>query len=285
EELIPLLNPGDLIIDGGNSHYLDTQRRFEELEKIGIDFIGSGVSGGEQGALLWPSIMPSGHEGAYGRIQHILEDIAADAPSGGKCCAFIGQGGAGHFVKMVHNGIEYAEMQLIAEIYAFLRYSGAYATDEIADIMEQWGREGCNSYLLEITIQILREKDEHGQLILDQILDQAGNKGTGSWTTIAAAKLGVPIPSLTAALYARYQSAFKQERVTNAKYLNEHVAQVKIDWSDLKYLYQFSRIMNHHQGIHLINSASAFYKWNINLRSLLKVWSAGCIIRSELLTE
>ena len=285
KDLIPLLDAGDLIIDGGNSHYHDTQRRFETLQKEGLHFIGCGVSGGEQGALLGPSIMPGGDSKAYGQIRKILEHIAADAPSGGKCCAFIGKGGAGHFVKMVHNGIEYGEMQIIAEMYAILRYSLGYSTELIAQTFKEWASKGCNSYLLEITINILLEKDEKGQLILDQILDQAGNKGTGSWTTIAAAQLGVPIPTLTAALFARYQSAFKDERVENAKHFDSHIKKLALEPQQLMKLYQFSRIINHHQGLRLIKTASDKFEWNINLKSLLQVWSAGCIIRSELLVH
>lgn len=285
KELTPLLEPEDLIIDGGNSHYEDTQRRYDTLQKESIYFLGCGVSGGEQGALLGPSIMPGGDAKAYQSVQNILEDIAADAPSGGKCCALIGAGGAGHFVKMVHNGIEYGEMQLIAEVYSIFRESMGFDALEIADTFKQWAAEGISSYLLEITISILQEKNEQGDLILDKILDQAENKGTGSWTTIAAAQLGVPIPSLTAALFARYQSSFKQERVENAQHLNSHTTAVNLDPQQLKALYQFSRIMNHHQGIRLIQAASTTFDWHINLKSLLNVWSAGCIIRSELLEQ
>lgn len=283
QDLLPFLQSGDLIIDGGNSHYADTQRRFETLQKEEIHFIGCGVSGGEQGALLGPSIMPGGDEKAYANVKKIMEDIAANAPSGGKCCALIGVGGAGHFVKMVHNGIEYGEMQLIAEVYSILRYSLNYKPELIANIFKQWASEGLSSYLLEITINILLEKNNEGQLILDQILDQAGNKGTGSWTTIAAAELGVPIPSLTAALFARYQSSFKKERVENAKIFTNNILNTNLDLVGLKNLYQLSRIMNHHQGICLIKAASDQFQWNINIKNLLKVWSAGCIIRSELL--
>jgi 6-phosphogluconate dehydrogenase len=283
QDLLPFLESGDLIIDGGNSHYADTQRRFEALQKKVIHFIGCGVSGGEQGALLGPSIMPGGDAKAYANIKNIMEDIAADAPSGGKCCALIGVGGAGHFVKMVHNGIEYGEMQVIAEVYSILRYSLNYTPEWIANTFKQWASEGINSYLLEITINILLEKNETGQLVLDQILDQAGNKGTGSWTTIAAAQLGVPIPSLTAALFARYQSSFKNERVENSTFFTNNILETNLDLVALKNLYQLSRIMNHHQGICLIKAASDKFEWDINLKSLLKVWSAGCIIRSELL--
>ncbi len=283
EELVPLLQDGDLIIDGGNSHYADTQRRFEDLQKKAIHYIGCGVSGGEQGALLGPSIMPGGEAAAYANVQKILEDIAADSPSGGKCCDLIGVGGAGHFVKMVHNGIEYGEMQLIAEVYSVLRYSMGYSTDLIASTFKQWSAEGCSSYLLEITINILVEKDDKDELILDQILDQAGNKGTGSWTTIAAAQLGVPIPTLTAALYARYQSSYKNERVENSKRFTNNVVKTNLDLEALRNLYQHSRIINHQQGISLIKAASEKFKWDINIKNLLHVWSAGCIIRSELL--
>lgn len=285
QELVPLLQAGDLIMDGGNSHYLDTQRRFESLQEKDIHFIGCGVSGGEKGALNGPSIMPGGNAKAYENVRNLMEDIAADAPTGGKCCALIGVGGAGHFVKMVHNGIEYGEMQLIAEVFSVLRYSFGLHPDRIAHVFKGWAAEECDSYLLEITIKILGEKDHKGQLILDQILDQAGNKGTGSWTTIAAAELGIPIPTLTAALYARYQSSFKEERVTNSKWFSNNIQKTELDLTALKNLYQASRIMNHHQGISLIKAASDKFKWDINLKNLLKVWSSGCIIRSELLEK
>ena len=216
ENLIPLLDKGDLIIDGGNSHYKLTQARNDKLANHGIYFIGTGVSGGEEGALKGPSIMPGGEKEAYALIQNELESIAAKDKNGHACCGHIGRGGAGHFVKMVHNGIEYAEMQLIAETYGILKNSAKMSNGEISAVFEQWLSEGASSYLLEITVKILRKK-EGSQDLIDIILDKAGNKGTGSWTTIAACELGVPTPTLTAALFARYQSAFKEIRTEAEK--------------------------------------------------------------------
>ncbi len=283
-ELKSLLDKGDVIIDGGNSHYKETERRSQELESVGIDYIGTGVSGGEEGALKGPSIMPGGTPSAYPKVSQYLEKIAARDRWGGGCCTYIGKGGAGHFVKMVHNGIEYAEMQLLAEVYSILIRRGQTA-DEIADILSEWTDTDISSYLLEITVDILRKKEGDVPLI-DKILDQAGNKGTGSWTTIAAAELGVPIPTMTAALFARYISAFKTERVQAATLYPKGSSQAKsMDIESLKKGYQLARIINHHQGIHLIDAASVAYNWGLNFSELARIWTNGCIIRSELMHE
>ena len=198
--LTPHLEEGDIIIDGGNSHYKETERRFQSLKEKGIRYIGAGVSGGEEGALNGPSIMPGGSEDGYREAEEILTAIAAKDTEGSDCCTYIGKGGAGHFVKMVHNGIEYAEMQLIAEVYGILRYGLSYGHEQIADLLESWTKTDSGSYLVEITAEILRKKEGDDYLI-DIILDRAGNKGTGSWTTIAACELGVAIPTITAALF------------------------------------------------------------------------------------
>ncbi len=282
ESLLPHLDKGDILIDGGNSHYRDTSRRMKALEAQGYHYIGSGVSGGEEGARRGPSIMPGGSPEAYQAIKAYLEAIAAKDKNGLPCCAFIGKGGAGHFVKMVHNGIEYAEMQLIAECYGLLRYGAGYSPDEIAKVFESWMKQNLGSYLLEISIDILRKREGQGWLI-DKILDKAGNKGTGSWTSIAAAELGVPVTMITAALYARYTSSYKTERLANHKLYNISKKRGSVDLEYLKSAYQLARIINHHQGMQLIVSAGKEYDWQLNLSEIARIWTNGCIIRSQLM--
>ena len=286
ESMIPILDSGDILIDGGNSHYKDTRRRMDYLESKNMHFIGCGVSGGEEGARKGPSIMPGGSENAYAYVNKYLETIAARDKSGNGCCAFIGKEGAGHFVKMVHNGIEYAEMQLIAEAYGLLRFGGGLSPDEVSEIFESWMTEGLGSYLLEITISILKTKEKEGWLI-DKILDKAGNKGTGSWTTIAAAELGVPVTLITAALFARYTSSFKMERVENSKVYNFQNNNISkgINKEELKNAYQIARIINHHQGFHLLQAASITYDWHLNFSAIARIWTNGCIIRSTLMEQ
>jgi len=284
DTLIPMLDKGDLIIDGGNSHYKLTQQRNDKLAQHGLYFIGTGVSGGEQGALKGPSIMPGGEPNAYEICKDALESIAAKDKNGQACCGHIGKGGAGHFVKMVHNGIEYAEMQLLAEMYGLLRNAAGYDTDFIANLFEQWTKTDLNSYLLEITVEVLRKK-EGEQHLVDIILDKAGNKGTGSWTTIAACELGVPVNTLTAALFARYQSAFKSERVVNEQLYGNSSNPQKIDLTKLADAYKIARIINHHQGLELIYQASETYNWNIDMPEVARIWTNGCIIRSALMED
>lgn len=285
-ELIPLLEPGDVLIDGGNTHYKDTQRRMDQLAKLDIHLIGSGVSGGEEGALKGPSIMPGGEQEAYQLVQPYLEKIAARDKNNGSCCTWIGKGGAGHFVKMVHNGIEYAEMQLLAETYFLLRRTLGLNPDAIADALEQWAHTSTNSYLLEITVQILRKK-ENGTWLLDQILDAASNKGTGGWATAAAAELGIPATMISEALFARYLSAFVEERQKASEELPlpTHTRMHALTPDDISHAYQLARIVNHHQGIHLISAASETYQWNLNLPELARIWTNGCIIRSALMEQ
>ncbi|MEM9549006.1 MAG: NADP-dependent phosphogluconate dehydrogenase [Bacteroidota bacterium] len=284
DTLIPLLDKGDLIIDGGNSHYKLTQARNDRLAEHDIFFIGTGVSGGEEGALKGPSIMPGGEKEAYQIIQRELEAIAAKDKEKMACCGHIGKGGAGHFVKMVHNGIEYAEMQLIAEIYGVLKTGAQLSNNEISDIFSGWLKTDLSSYLLEITVDILRKKEGDKHLI-DIILDKAGNKGTGSWTTIAACELGVPVPTLTAALFARYQSAFKSERTKAESVYRMSTETIKVDLVQLQKAYKMARIINHHQGIHLIQTASDVHEWKVNLAEVARIWTNGCIIRSQLMEQ
>ncbi len=283
--LVSLLSEGDLIIDGGNSHYKDTERRFQTLAKQNIGYIGTGVSGGELGALNGPSIMPGGSEKAYLEVENILTAIAAKDKNENACCAFIGKGGAGHFVKMVHNGIEYAEMQLIAEVYGLLRFSMQKTPDEIAEIFSRWNKGRSKSYLLEITADILRKKEGDAYLI-DLILDKAGNKGTGSWTTIAACELGVAIPTITAALFARYQSADFDARQKAASLFNSKSEPIEIEIDNVLHAaYEQARFINHHQGFDLIHQASSQYNWNIDTKELARIWTNGCIIRSKLMED
>ena len=284
EQLLPLLETGDVIIDGGNAHYKETERRNQLLADKGILFVGTGVSGGEEGALKGPSIMPGGSVAAYQLVQPYLEKIAAKDVRQTTCCAHIGEGGAGHFVKMVHNGIEYAEMQLIAECYALLRWGTKLPPNEIADLFSEWRTKDLDSYLLKISANILRKKEGESWL-LDQILDQAGNKGTGSWTTIAACELGIPVPTISAALFARYQSAFKTERTEAAQKYATSYQSFGADPAQLEQAYRLARIINHHQGFHLIVAASENHQWNIQLSELARIWTNGCIIRSTLMQQ
>lgn len=278
------LQEGDIIIDGGNSHYKDTQRRYDGLMAKGIKYMGCGVSGGEEGALKGPSIMPGGSTTGYADVEEILTAIAAKDLQQNSCCSYVGSGGAGHFVKMVHNGIEYAEMQLIAEVYGLLRFAIGTSQEEIAGIFADWSGTDSASYLLEISADILRKKEGEAYLI-DLILDRAGNKGTGSWTTIAACELGVAIPTITAALYARYQSSYYEARQRAATIYPQQTGSVDSEIKDIRVAYQQARIINHHQGLALISKASATYEWNINLPELARIWTNGCIIRSALMQE
>lgn len=283
-KISPLLTAGDVLIDGGNSHYKDTERRQQQLGTLGIHYLGTGVSGGEEGALHGPSIMVGGEEAAYEKVSIFLEAIAAVDGRGGTCCARVGNGGAGHFVKMVHNGIEYAEMQFLAEVYGILRWGQRLSPDEIANVFEGWLHTKANSYLLSISKDILRKREGTGWLV-DSILDTAENKGTGGWTTTAAAELGVPIPTIAEALFARYSSSYKNLRMQ----LNEEIPlsgeAVNFTTEDLLKAYSLARISNHQQGFHLIESASRQMKWDIPLPSLARIWTNGCIIRSSLMED
>ena len=282
-DLLPHLSDGDIIIDGGNSNYNKTKERYDYLKSKNIHFIGTGVSGGEEGALKGPSIMPSGDKEAYKKVQPFLETIAAKDDNDLPCCTYIGPEGSGHFVKMVHNGIEYAEMQLLAEVFSILSAAGKNP-DEIADILENW-KKTAGSYLMDITVDILRKK-EGSDWLVNKILDKAGNKGTGNWTTIATAELGVPSTMIAAALFARYTSFFKEDRVEASKtFRRDKDLNFKISTTDLLNTYQFARIINHYQGLQLIQQASNTYNWDLNLSEIARIWTAGCIIKSELMVE
>ena len=282
ENLLPFLTSGDVLIDGGNSHFEETKARFDYLESKNIHFIGSGVSGGEEGALKGPSIMPGGDPEVYEIVKPYLEAIAARDANGLPCSTYVGPKGSGHFVKMVHNGIEYVEMQLLAEVFSILKFQGN-TYDQIANTFESWN--DSSSYLLEITIDILRKK-EGNDWLLDKILDKAGNKGTGNWTAVAAAQLGIPSTLVTSALFARYISFFKEDRI---KVSGIYPAGGKLDLSisadDLQKAYQFARIINHYQGFKLIAETSSINNWKLNLSEIARIWTNGCIIRSSLMVD
>jgi 6-phosphogluconate dehydrogenase len=288
EQIKPYLEPSDIIIDGGNSYFMDTERREKQLKSEGFNFIGSGVSGGEKGALWGPSLMPGGDRDAYEQIRPIWEAIAAKVDDG-PCVTYIGPGGAGHFVKMVHNGIEYGDMQLIAEAYDIMRRVLGMSADEMADVFDEWNRGDLESFLIEITAQILRVKDpETGKPLVDLVLDKAGQKGTGKWTSAVALDLGIPIPTINAAVDGRNISARKDERVEASKEIGgpagtkyegdraEMIAAVR----DALYA---SKICSYAQGMNLIQAGSEHYDWGINLGETSRIWKGGCIIRAQFL--
>lgn len=281
-QLLPFLDKNDIIIDGGNSLYTDTIRRSRALDFKNIYFVGCGISGGEEGARKGPSIMPGGSIKAYKQIAPILEVIAAKDKNNNPCCTHIGSDGAGHFVKMVHNGIEYAEMQLLAEIYAVL--STRHTNEEIADILSTWNTRNEASYLLEITINILRKK-EGNDYIIDRILDKALSKGTGSWSSKVALDLGIPSTMISSAVFARYMSTFKEKRVQFSKSIKKKSSSKRIKYKSLERAYGFARIINHQQGFKLIQHASVDYNWNLNLSEIARIWTNGCIIRSKLIEQ
>lgn len=282
EQLVPLLQENDIIIDGGNSHYLDTKRRVDYLAEKGIQFIGCGVSGGEKGARKGPSIMPGGSLSSYKEVANVLEAIAAKDAYGDACCAYIGPEGAGHFVKMVHNGMEYAEMQLLAELYAIL--SNTMNNEEIAALFTEWNKGDLASYLLKITARILLKKEGNSYLV-DLILDKAGNKGTGSWSSKAAFDLGVPSTMMSAAVFARYISSFKEKRTALSGLLVHDSKQREVRVGALKNAYRFARLINHHQGFLLMQQASETYGWNLSLSEIARIWTNGCIIKSKCMTR
>ncbi|WP_452232933.1 NADP-dependent phosphogluconate dehydrogenase [Lacinutrix sp. MEBiC02595] len=283
EDLLPYLSKNDILIDGGNSNYLKTKERGDYLKTKGIHFIGTGVSGGEEGALNGPSIMPSGDLEAYNKVKPFLDKIAAKDKNNVPCSTYVGPEGSGHFIKMVHNGVEYVEMQLLAEVCTILEASGQNL-DEIANTLETW-KSTADSYLLEITIDILRKKEGTDWLV-KKILDKAGNKGTGNWTTIASAELGVPSTLIASALFSRYISFYKEERLQlNKIFKSENSSVVHSTSSEILEAYQFARIINHYQGFKLISEASNKFSWDLNLSEIARIWTNGCIIRSTLMEE
>ncbi|XP_013115590.1 6-phosphogluconate dehydrogenase, decarboxylating [Stomoxys calcitrans] len=285
EQLLPLLSPGDVIIDGGNSEYLDTARRCDELKAKGIFFVGSGVSGGEEGARYGPSLMPGGHPEAWPLIKPIFQAICAKAGDE-PCCDWVGEGGAGHFVKMVHNGIEYGDMQLICEAYHIMTSLGM-KPDEIAQEFDKWNSEELDSFLIEITADILKYKDSKGHL-LERIRDTAGQKGTGKWTAIAALQYGIPVTLIGEAVFSRCLSALKDERVSASKQLSGPNTPIKVDdlktfLNDIKHALYCAKIVSYAQGFMLMREAANVSKWNLNYGGIALMWRGGCIIRSVFL--
>jgi 6-phosphogluconate dehydrogenase len=288
DQLMPLLERGDIVIDGGNSHFSDSQRRFEALRDKGIRFIGSGVSGGEEGARHGPSIMPGGDAEAWPHVKDILQSIAAKV-DGEPCCDWVGSGGSGHYVKMVHNGIEYGDMQLIAEAYQLLHEGLGLSAAELGDVFEAWNRGVLDSYLIEITRDIMRVRDEDGAPLLDKILDAAGQKGTGKWTSNSALDLGMPVTLIGEAVFARALSALKDER----KRASEKLAGPKVALSGERKAFvdcveralYCSKIVSYAQGYMLLREASREYGWNLNFGSIALMWRGGCIIRSRFLGD
>ena len=289
DELRPLLDKGDIIIDGGNAYFEDTIRRNKMLSNEGFNFIGAGVSGGEEGALKGPSIMPGGQKEAYELVAPILEKIAAKA-NGEPCVAYIGPDGAGHYVKMAHNGIEYGDMQLIAESYSVLKHVGGLTNDELSDVFSDWNKGELDSYLTEITADIFKYKDENGDYLVDKILDAAGNKGTGKWTSQSALDLGEPLSLITESVFARYISAIKDQRVAASKVLRGPSKEAFTgDKQALiekvrKALYM-GKIISYAQGFAQLKAASEHYNWQLNYGEIAKIFRAGCIIRAQFLQK
>ncbi len=287
EKLIPFLDKGDIIIDGGNSHFPDTTRRTEYLESKGLLFIGTGISGGEEGALTGPSIMPGGSKAAWEYVKPILQKIAAKVDDGTPCCDWVGEKGAGHFVKMVHNGIEYGDIQLISEAYHLMRELLGMGADEMSEIFKGWNKGELDSYLIEITANVLAFKDTDGIPLVDKILDAAGQKGTGKWTGIAALDLGSPLTLIGEAVFARCLSAQKDERVKASKVLSGPKPIFNGDKkqfiNDLQHALYASKIVSYAQGYLLMRAAAKEYGWNLNYGGVALMWRGGCIIRSAFL--
>jgi 6-phosphogluconate dehydrogenase len=286
--LLEILEPGDIVIDGGNSFWKDTERRIERAGAAGIHLVGAGISGGEEGARHGPSIMPGGSAAAWPAIREMLQAIAAKAPDGSPCCDWIGPGGSGHFVKMVHNGIEYGDMQVIAEAYDLMRASGMSA-DAMADTFDRYNSGRLESYLIEITGQILRRRDDNGQPLVDHVLDAAAQKGTGRWTVESALDLGQPLTLISEAVFARIVSSLKDERVAAARVLAGPSSvegrrdTAAADESDIADALFGSKIVSYAQGFMLLRAASQERGWNLDMAAIAPLWRAGCIIRAALL--
>ena len=289
DQLFPLLSPGDILIDGGNSNYEDTNRRVKLAESKGFLFVGSGVSGGEEGALNGASIMPGGSEKAWPEVKPVLQSIAAKAPDGTPCCQWVGPAGSGHFVKMIHNGIEYGDMQLIAEAYSLLKGGLNLTNEELAQTFTEWNNGELSSYLIDITKDIFTKKDEDGNYLVDVILDEAANKGTGKWTSQSALDLGEPLSLITESVFARYISSLKDQRVAASKVLSGPQAQPAGDKAEFiekvrRALY-LGKIVSYAQGFSQLRAASEEYNWDLNYGEIAKIFRAGCIIRAQFLQK
>lgn len=287
--LLPLLEPGDIIIDGGNSHFADTRRRLTVVEEKGLLYVGTGVSGGEEGALHGPSLMPGGSPAAWPQIRPIFQAIAAKVDNGTPCADWVGPDGSGHFVKMVHNGIEYGDLQLICEAYHLMKDLLGLDNATMAQVFQEWNAGELNSYLIEITGEILAYKDEDGAPLVDKILDTAGQKGTGKWTVAAALDDGVPLTLIAEAVMARSLSALKEEREAAAKVLTGPQPQFNGDRQafveDIRRALYAAKIVSYAQGYALMRAASETYGWNLNYGGIALLWRGGCIIRSAFLEE
>lgn len=289
DSLLPLLDDDDILIDGGNTNYQDTIRRNKTLAESGVNFIGMGVSGGEVGALTGPSLMPGGQEAAYNKVSDILDAISAKAQDGASCVTYIGPNGAGHYVKMVHNGIEYADMQLIAESYAMMKDLLGMSHTEISQTFKDWNAGELESYLIEITGDIFTKLDENNEPLVEKILDTAGQKGTGKWTSINALELGIPLTIITESVFARFISSIKEERVNASKSLNG--PQASFDGNKEEFLEKIrkalymSKICSYAQGFAQMRKASEDHEWNLKLGDLAMIWREGCIIRAQFLQK
>ena len=289
QKLIPLLDQGGIIIDGGNSHFPDTSRRTEELESKGFQFIGAGVSGGEEGALKGPSIMPGGSVSAWPEIKDIFQNISAKAGDNEPCCDWIGEGGSGHFVKMVHNGIEYGDMQLICEAYQIMKDVLEMSNDEMHEVFKEWNKGELNSYLIEITADILKFKEKDGSYLIDNIHDTAGEIGTGKWTAAVALELGAPLTLIGEAVFARYLSSRKDERVEASTMFDG--PSIKFDGdkeqilNDIHDALYASKMVSYAQGYTLLSRAAKEFDWNLNYGAIALMWRGGCIIRSVFLSK
>ena len=287
EQLIPVMEKGDIIIDGGNSHYPDTMRRTEYVESKGLLYIGTGVSGGEEGALHGPSLMPGGSPEAWPYVKPIFQSICAKVEDGSPCCDWVGENGAGHFVKMVHNGIEYGDMELICEVYQLMKDGLGMTNEEMHQVFAEWNETELDSYLIEITRDILAYKDENGEYVVDQILDTAGQKGTGKWTAISALDEGVPLTLIGEAVFSRCLSAMKEERVSASKVYPHSIPKFEGDRKEmldkLRQALYASKIISYAQGYTLMRTAAKTYGWNLNYGGIALMWRGGCIIRSVFL--
>jgi 6-phosphogluconate dehydrogenase len=287
DTVLPHLEKGDLVIDGGNSHFPDTIRRTKKLEERGLRYIGTGVSGGEEGARHGPSIMPGGSPDAWPLVKDIFQDIAAKTPDGAPCCDWVGEDGAGHYVKMVHNGIEYGDIQLICEAYDLMKTGLGMSPDEMHEVFTEWNKGDLDSYLIEITADILAFKDDDGKPLVEKILDTAGQKGTGKWTAVNSLEMGIPVTLIGEAVYSRFLSAKKEERVRASKILSGPTPRFDGDKKafveDIRKALLASKVVSYAQGFMLIRAAAAEYDWNINYGGIALMWRAGCIIRSVFL--
>jgi 6-phosphogluconate dehydrogenase len=286
--ILPYLEPGDIVIDGGNSLYTDSNRRSKDLAAKGILFIGTGVSGGEEGARFGPSIMPGGNPAAWPHVKNIFQSIAAKVEDGTPCCDWVGEDGAGHFVKMVHNGIEYGDMQLICEAYDLLHRGLGLTPDELATVFTEWNRGELDSFLIEISSHIFAKKDEDGKPLVDKILDTAGQKGTGKWTVISALDTGQPVTLIGESVFARCLSALKDERVAASKILSGPAAKQDVGdrtafIENVRCALYCSKIISYAQGYMLLRAAAKENSWNLNMGGIALMWRGGCIIRSRFL--